>query len=92
MLELSNQIRGFYHIANISIIYPTYHNVRLGLVGPLLAVRLQMSLFTEAEKAATIGSKGAPNGMMINVKSSHHHEGPRQDNPLLDILQVSRKE
>lgn len=48
---------------------------RLGLVGPLLAVRLQMSLYQDAEVIASEVEGGAGGAT------------PRQDNPLLDILQ-----
>jgi urease accessory protein len=51
---------------------------RLGLVGPLQAVRLQMSLYQDAE--ATVMR-------CLEEGGSERGGGPRQDNPLLDILQ-----
>lgn len=77
--------------------------IRLGLVGPLSAVGLQMSLFAEAEKAAITATARstttASNGDKQQRGTNHDamkedqestYQGPRQDNPLLDILQVGR--
>jgi urease accessory protein len=51
---------------------------RLGLVGPLQAVRLQMSLYQDAEAAVM---------RCLEEGGRERGGGPRQDNPLLDILQ-----
>lgn len=51
---------------------------RLGLVGPLQAVRLQMSLYQDAEAIVM---------RCLEEEGREGGGGPRQDNPLLDILQ-----
>ena len=51
---------------------------RLGLVGPLQAVRLQMSLHQDAEAIVM---------RCLEEGGREGGGGPRQDNPLLDILQ-----
>ena len=51
---------------------------RLGLVGPLQAVRLQMLMYQDAEAIVT---------QCLEEGGREESGGPRQDNPLLDILQ-----
>jgi hypothetical protein len=84
---------------------------RLGLVGPLLAVRLQMALHPDAERAAAhfAASEAANDGRRLVTAGEPVAAGggaggvggrggggyyagpppPIQDNPMLDILQVS---
>lgn len=67
----------------------------LGLVGPLLGVRLQMALHPDTERAAAhfAASEAANDGRRLlggNKGAVGGFAGPIQDNPMLDILQVSR--
>jgi len=58
---------------------------RLGLVGPLAAVRLQMTLYGDAE--AVVGRFLEQEASERATGGKEGGRGPRQENPLLDILQ-----